>query len=216
MPLLILSFLSRNNYNTIRTTTSVDSCSRSIFEYVHTRHVIHVNHVQRHIGRYTVNHNQRLGVIDTTDTTDVEAHIATRSTGTDNLQTGCTTFQSHTNRRCGNFLKIFLCYLRDSTRQVAFLLDSVTDHHHFFEHFSILFKDNFHVGSCGKRLRCIADVTDFQCSTFGDIQREITIKVGDGSIGRTLLQYTGSDDGFAFFVHNHSTHLRPEREDTSE
>ena len=54
-------------------------------------------------------------------------------------------------------------------------------------------------------LRQVADVRDKECGFCIDIfQGELSVDVGDGSLGSSFYRNIGADDGFAFFIDNGS------------
>ena len=93
------TFLGGNDNHTIGSARTVDSRGRCIFENIDTLHVVHVDHIQRHIGRYTVDNQKRVTVVDRTYTSDFHAHVTARGSGRNDLQTGCPTLQGGTETR---------------------------------------------------------------------------------------------------------------------
>ena len=74
-----------NHHHTVGTTGTIDSCCRSIFQYVYPFHISHIQRRQSQVGRNSVNDNQRVTVVDRTQTADFNGDIITRLTGIDNL-----------------------------------------------------------------------------------------------------------------------------------
>ena len=187
MSFLVLSFLGGDNNNTISATGTVDSGSRSVLENINGCHIVHINHIERHICRYPVNHYQRLRVVDTTDTTNIQAHVTSWSTRTYNLQPGCSTFQCHSDRRRRHFLQVLFIHLRYSSGQITLFLNAISHYNHFFKQLSILFENDVHISRSRKCLGSIPYITNFQHRTFGHIEGEVTIKIGNCSVSGALL-----------------------------
>ena len=80
MPLLVLAFLGSDDDDTIRSTRAINGCSGRIFEHIDAGNVVHIDHIQRYIGRYTVDDYQRLRIVDRTHTADIKTDITTRCT----------------------------------------------------------------------------------------------------------------------------------------
>ena len=135
---LFFTLLCSNNYHTICTTRTIDGCCGSIFQHIHTRHIVHINHIEWHISGYTINHYQWIRVVDTTHTTNSQTHIATWCTRSSYLQTCSTSLQSSTQRRRRQLLQILLAHLSNTTRKVTFLLHTITYYHHLFKYLRTL------------------------------------------------------------------------------
>ena len=216
MPFLIIAFFGRDDHHAVRAARSVYSSCGSVFQHVYTRHIIHVNHIQRYVGRHSVYDDQRLRVIDTAHTADIQTDIATRCTRSCYLQTRGATLQSSSYRRSRGLLQVFVVHLRNSAGQVAFLLNAVAYYHYLFQHLGVLFENNMHLGRSRQRLRGVSHITDHQGRTFRHLKTKITVKIGYRTIACALFQHTGTDNRFSVYIHNSSRHLRIQRKRTGE
>ena len=72
----------------------------------------------------------------------------------------------------------------------------ITYYYDFFQTGGIVFQYNLHVFGCSYLLRHHADVGNHDLLSFLELQRKVSVKVGDGSVlGSTLLHYGSTDDG---------------------
>ena len=93
------------------------------------------------------------------------------------------------------------------TGQVAFFLRTVTDDHGFVQGLIILFHNNGKRGVAGGHAdRLVTDAGHFQHSTGIGLDRELSIQIGDGAVGRAFFHDPGSDDRIPGGVFHHTGH----------
>ena len=79
--------LHRSNKNdAVGTARTVDGRSGSIFEYIDTLYVSHVKVVKTQISGDAINDNERVAVVNRTQTTDFNGHVITWLAGINDLQ----------------------------------------------------------------------------------------------------------------------------------
>ena len=101
------SALACCNHNyTICTARTVDSGSGSIFEHVKTFNVLWVNVVKTEVSRHTVNYDERVTVVNRTETADFDCNVVARFVTANDVYTGDFTLNSLTDIVYRNFLDI--------------------------------------------------------------------------------------------------------------
>lgn len=71
------TFLSSNKYNTVGSTCTVDSALSGILQYLNALNISWVDVVETTFDRHTIDNVQRVGVIDSTSTTNTYAGCCT-------------------------------------------------------------------------------------------------------------------------------------------
>ena len=140
-----LTLLSSDNDNTVRTTRTVDSSSRSILQYSECFDIVRVNHRKRVrqtlytavVHCQTVNYDQWvIGCIQGRTTTDTDLCTCTRSTaGRSYVHTGNLTLHHVLcigHKTFVHFVRFHGCH---RTCQVVLLGYTVTDNYDFTQHF---------------------------------------------------------------------------------
>ena len=202
--------LGGDDNHTVGTARTVDGRGRGILEDVDALHVVHVDHVQRHIGRHTVDNQKRVAVVNGTDASDFHTHVAARGPARNYLQTGGPTLQGGSEARRRLTGQIFGGDLRDSSRQVAFLLDTISNDYNLVEHLVVLVHDNLHralsvhIGV----LSHIAYITEVQYGIGRtEIETEMSIYIGHGSVRSPFLRYIDTDKRLLVDVENSALDL---------
>ena len=197
----------RDKDDTVRTTGTIDSSSRTILEDVHRSDLVRRDVVDI-IGRHTVHDIQRVrtGTLtksrETTDLNVVTGRSRVRGCTAD-VQTGNLTLEKTYRVRLYTGVEV-LCFQRSYRTCYLFLfLRTVTDRYNFLQLVRVLCQLNDHTVLSGQGLRCKTHVADLDLGTFRHVEREVTIKVRNHTISGTYLKNAGADSRFAgsFFQH---------------
>ena len=202
----LCAFLGGDDNHTVRSARTVYRRGRSILEDLNGLNIIGVELVHTRGRRNTVNDIKRVvGRVQRTRTADTHRSRSGWVTVRRDVHTRHFTLQCFHRVVLLLFLQVGGTDSGHSTGQVRFALRSITGHYHFFQQFAVFRHKHFQILAGAHGLRGIAYVTDFQRRSIGHVQAEITVKIGNCSVGRAFLQYTGSDNRFArCLVDNHT------------
>ena len=208
--LLLLTTLSRDNHHTISCTGTVDSTCRSILQHLDGLDIVWREVANRGTHGHTVDHIQRSGATETTDTTDTNQWVGTGLTVRGNLHTGDLTFQHRGDIGVRHTLQFVGIHDRHRTRQVGFLLNTITYNHHLLKHLSVAFQNNLTEvsASVDRNLKILETYIAYHDSGISrNAQFEITVEVGNGSRLSTLHLDSSANQRFPILVNNLTTNL---------
>ncbi len=120
----------------------------------------------------------------------------------EDVHTGSFTFQTFQGIERLIFDDIASLGRGNGSGHIRFAHGTITHHHQFVQCLGILQQyDIESAGTCGIDLLVdIADVGDGDDSPFIDLQPEVPIYIGHGSVGRTVFNDVGSDNGESLFI----------------
>ena len=200
------SALSGNHHYPIGSTRTVNGCSWCVFQYVQAFHIRHVQWRQTQVGRHTVNHHQRIAVVNGTQTTNLDRYIVTGLSGIHYLHTGDAALNGLSQIRNGSIFDVLASQGGNSTGEVTFLHGSITDNHHFVQHLTV-FRECYHnllLSFHGNFQRLIAYEWNYYNGIRRHIQREIAINTRYRTVRCVLLHHTGPDNGFSGLVFHYT------------
>ena len=206
LSLTLLTALSSHEDNTICSTSTIDSSCTSILQDIHRFDIVRVQVAQTVCTDLTVHDNQRrtCTVIACT-TTESDRRCRTGKTRSLlNLHTRNSTHQCLRRVTIRTYRQSFFAYLRYRVGQLtAFLLHAVTQYHNFFQSLSIFLQCNIQRLTIPlKFLSYITHERDFNDISLVYIRkREVTVKVGNHTIGCTFNNYRSTDNR-THCVHN--------------
>lgn len=156
------------------------------------------------MDNHTINYIKRtLFCFDRAYTTDIDIAYFTRTLAGSNIHTGSFslhTFEGIFDRHGFQFFFTHTCH---STSHITFFLNTITNHYHFIQCFGILLQDyfngrlSFHLDIYG----LVPHKTYLDRSIIRNILKcELTIKVGNCTIGSTFHHHTGTDYRLTCFV----------------
>ena len=198
----------RDQDHTKRSARTVDRRRSRIFQYgnafdvgrVDKRQVLYRNAVDDQV-RITL-----FAVAQRTDTTDLHRRLGVDTTfGVQNRKARNDTLQrlGYVHLRLAVQCLVNI-YYGNGTRQVGFLLCTVTHYHHFVEKSVVVSEDNVHVGSGFQLLSLVAEEGDLNRRPRSYFHRKLTVKVGRYTSSSAFLQHVGANDGLAFGVFHRS------------
>ena len=193
-----------DNY-TIGTTRTIDSCCRSIFQYVDRGDILRGYRCQ--ITFNTVNEDQRgKAAHQCGDTTQTDGRGGTGVTaGVDDCQTGNLTFHEFCGVADLTCVEVLCLHRGHSRGDITLALGAVTDDDNLVQQ-GIVFLEG-HIITCLDLLGCKTDVRDNErCIAVSNVQRVVTIVVGDGCILGALFSHGGSDNRLALRILNDTLH----------
>ena len=202
---LALASLGRDQDHTCGTTRTIDSGSRSILQYVDTLYIL-----RSHTGEaafQTVNQYERcVSTLEGDDTTQADAGSGTRVTrAIADGQTSHLTFNQVTSIVDITLSEVLSLYAGDSRGDITLALRTITDDDDLVQE-GIVFLEG-HVATGLHLLGYEADVThDKRCVAVGNIQRVVTVVVGDGCVLGALLSHRGADNRLALGVCDNTLH----------
>ena len=158
-----------NNY-TIRSTTTINSCRRSIFQNFYRFNIIIIQIGKSTFHRYTVDNIERITTcIHCADTTNTDTYASFRiTTRLRNLYSRHFSRQRLTKIGSGNFCYLFGFHGRNRSRNISFSLNTIAYHDYFIDHLTIFHQRDF----CRILIFCrdihsfIADIRNSQCGRF--------------------------------------------------
>ena len=145
-------------------------------------------------GRHAVDDIQRVVVVERTDTADTYRSGTRRTTVGGDVHTRHLALQ-----RLHRVVLLLLLQIGsgdggDGTRQVGLALGGITRHHQLLQHLVVLRKGDLQVLSGMKLLGLVTHIRNYHHGIFRHSERELTIEIGDRSVGRTFLYHRGADD----------------------
>ena len=102
-----LALLRGNHHHAVGTARTINSGSRGILEHVETFHIGHVEAVKSQVCGHTVNHHQRVAIVDGAQTADLERNVVARLACVHHLESGYLTLDSLSNVGHRTALHIF-------------------------------------------------------------------------------------------------------------
>ena len=188
------TLLGGDHYHTVGTTATVDGRSRSVLQYIQTLNISHIQGVDTQIRRYTIDNNQRVAVVDRTETTDLDAYVITGSAGIQYLYTADLTLQCLTNVSYRSRSNILGCHRTYRTGQVGLTHRTVTYYNDLFQHLYIRHKFYLDIRTTIHRhLRClIAYIADLENCLCVAVHYELTIQISNRALAGTLYRHTGT------------------------
>ncbi len=201
------TFLGSDKNDTTRSLRTVDSRRSCIFQHLDRLHIAHIE-VKARVLCHTVHHVERSHTVERPRTANHNLGCLTRRTATlGNRYTRSQTLQRLGKRLGGEIGNLFGRHRRDTARYVAALLRTVTNHHHIVQHLHIFLQRNVVnrlIGSYLDILRLIADIRHHHLLTCGNVQRVVSVEVGNRTVACTGFGYTGTDNRLAFRVRYHA------------
>ena len=195
--LAVLTLLRGDDDHTVGGARTVDRCRGGILQHLNRLNVVSVQLVHTGLRGHTVDDIKRVVVVQRTVTTD------THGSGTRGITVGRDVHARHTTLHgLDGVVFILLSQLRsvdhrDSAGQVGLALGLVTGHHHFVQLCGVVFHGHLHAGGCSHLLFLETDVREDEDGSWLHLQLEVTVEVGDGSVGRAFLHDGSTDNGLA-------------------
>ena len=208
LALALLTGLGGNEDNTVTGFGTVDGGGGGILEDFHGLdhfriQILDVFHLQ------AVHDEERSEVTGVRGvTTDADVGVGARSTGSlDDLHTGGLALEGSRGAGGGTILQIIRAHGSHGTREVALLLDTVTDHDGLVEEFGVFLEDDVEDGLVGRRERLIgiADAGHVDAGTSRNVQLEGAVDISHGT-NRRIADHNdrGPDNGRARSIGNRS------------
>ena len=133
-----LTTFSSNQHYTIGSLRTINSSRSCIFQYIDTFNISRIQ--SRNVATHTIDKIERLRIAHRTQSTNGYTHAGTRLSGSrDDVHTGCLSLQSRERVRRVQFGNVFTLHLNRSTGYQLLLLNTVTYHDYFIQHFGIFF-----------------------------------------------------------------------------
>ena len=144
---------------------------------------------------HAVDDVERVGVVDGSGTTHANHRLgAGLAGGAGDVDTGSETLQGIFGAQLRLTLEVCGVDLGDGCRDDTLLLDTIADDDDVAEGLGIVMESDAHVSCCRQRLRLHTHVRHLYLGAGIDRDREMAVKVGDGSCGRSRDPDRGADD----------------------
>ncbi len=215
------TLLGRDQDDTIRRARTIYSSSRRILQYGEGLDIVRVNQRQR-VGHtldtivihcQTVDDDQRVvGSVQRRSTTDTDRCSTTRGTTIGRyVHTGDLTLDHVLGVGLEALVHIIGLDSRYRTGSVVFLNNTIADYNDLVQHLGILAELYLHHRLCCEFLLFVSHIGDGELGTIVYFQYELTVEVGDRTVGSTNLKDGGTNDRFSIRSINYFTlhgHLR--------
>ena len=203
------SLLGGDDDDTVGTCRTIDGGRGGILEHLDALDVVGVE-VGDGAAAHTVDDEERcIRTVERTVTTQQEGgRLACLARLAGDVETGNLALQTFHGVHYRCYLDFVGLHARNSAGEIALLLDTITDHHHFFEEVVVFVNDDFKLGIAldGHVLSRISHKTDVKDRLVGHTgDGEVAIEVGDGARCGAFDENIGTDDGFAGGLVNHLT-----------
>ena len=200
----ILTTLGSNEDDTIRTTHTINGCSRSILQYRDALDIIR-SHL-RESTLYTIYHDQWSTVAsEGCTTTDVDSSIiGTRST----RYLGCYDTWNLTGNSlcyvgCWSIQEVIGTYLRDSTYDTLLLLMTVTNDYDLIDFLTFVLENHLDITLIANTdvLSNHTDIGNLQSSVLVlHLNLEVTVEISNNTIGCQCFHNSSTDDRLTRFI----------------
>ena len=200
----ILTTLGSNEDDTIRTTHTINGCSRSILQYRDTLDII--RSYLRESTFYTIYHYQWSTIAsEGSTTTDVDGSIigtwSTRYLGC--YDTRNLTGNSLCNVGCRGIQEVVRTNLRDSAYDTFFLLMTVTNDYDLIDFLTFVLENHLDITLIAYTdvLSNHTDIRDFQSSVLVlHLNLEVTVEISNNTIGCQCFHNSSTDDRLTRFI----------------
>ena len=206
--LVALTLLGGDDDHTIGGTASVDRGRRGIFQHLYRLDVGSVQRVEVLGGSHTVDDEQRSNTIDRAHTTHADRGTATTGSSIgDNVHAGQLTL--HRVQHVGVALTLGALHIHHghSTRQVGLTLGLVTSDHHLGQLGGVVFHRHLHAGSGSYFLLLETNIREDKCFSSLHFQFEVSVEVGDCTVGCAFLHNRSTDNGLAGHIDHGTSNL---------
>ncbi len=200
--------LGGDHDNAVGAGRTVDGGGGGILQDLDTLDVGGVDEVGIVAYLHTIDHIERRSIaVDGADTADADGGLAVRRTVLHgDLHTGGSTLKGLADVLGHALHHGGLIDGGDRTRDVALLHRTVTDDHNVLKGAAVFLERDGHAVLGGHILRKITDERNVQLRTRRNINREVTVEVGDGAVGRSAMNDVGSGHRFPEVIQ----HLSPD------
>ena len=222
------SFFGSDNDYTVPGACTIDGCGAGIFQHFDGFDVVRVDGsqdvvraagivftcldgiVRSRIYRESVDNHQRVVTcVDRGCTANTEVRAAARLCADHiYLKSGCFTCQGMTDSGYSTYRSIVHFDGSHGSGQVFFLHCAISHYYDFFQYFRIFAQGDSHQLACLRfqHLSFVADVGYLElCLCRTDIQGEVTVYIGHGSVGRSFFYHAGSDNRFSAGIKHFTT-----------
>ena len=208
--LVLLTVLGSDDNHTICSTRTVDGACRSVLQHLDGLDVVRREVANGRTHGHTVDDIQRSGASERTQTTNLHRGISTRLTVRRNLYTCHLTFKHRRDVRIRHTLQFLGVHNRHRTRQISFLLRTVTHDNHLIQHVVVrlqldLINDGAPADSDFPVL--VAHITYHECSIRCRINLEVTVHIGHTSRLSTFHPDSSTNQGFPGLVYHLTLNL---------
>ena len=202
---LALTGLGGDENHTGSTTGTVDSGCRGVFQHVDTLDVLRSNRTETALQTID-EHEWRVTSFERDDTTQTDGRGGARVTrAVGDGQTSHLTFNQVTGVADVTLCKVLSLHAGDGRGDVALALGAVTDDNHFVEQGIVFLK--CHIATGRYLLGNKADVRNHQHGiSVGDLERVVSVQVGNCSVCGALLGHGGAYDRLALRVLDNTFH----------
>ena len=188
--LVLLAALGGDDDDTIGSAATVDRGRSGVLQNLHRLDVVHVKGVEGRSGGHTIDNVERILVgVERTNTTDADGSGGSRRTIGSDGHTGNLTLEGAHRVGVARGLEALGLHNSNRTGEVGLTLSGITGDHNFFEQLVILGEDHVHVGSSCEDLCHITHEAELELCARLDLQREVTVEVGDRTIRGTYFNY---------------------------
>ena len=197
----LVTLLGSNDDDTVSSTGTVDCSCSGVLQNLHGLNVVRVDGVDVD-SLYTVHDDQWVGTVNGAHTTYTDSGLSCRTTGVVDGNTCCLTLKCLSEGCYRNLGQSIAGYNGNRTGDILLCLGGVSYYDNILKYLGVFNEDNLHFASCDFHfLSDVAHVGNNKCGVVVHVLKgEITIKVGDGSVGSTLYQNGSSDNRFTILV----------------
>ena len=209
------TFLGSDEDDTIGSTATIDGGSGSILEDGESLNISRVDQRQgvRHtldtviIHSETIDDDERVvGSVERRTTTNTDGCSTTRGTAISrDIHTGDLTLNHILRVGLHTFIHIIRFDSRYGTGSVVLLDNTITNNDHFIKELGILTHVDTHSGRSRQLLGLITHIRDRQFGTGLHIDSEITIEIGDSTVGCPHLKDGRTNNRFSIRLINDRT-----------
>ena len=204
----LFTFLGSNKNNAVRTTCTINSCCRSIFQHLHGFNIVLVKKIDIGSHRHSINNIQRVRTIDSRYPPNNNTRRSTRTAATGNLHTINLSLQSIHGITASQFFQFISFDSRYRACQVTLLHCTITDNNYFIQSLCIIFHDYINdILSIDFDFLClISNHGKYNSRIFRNIsQCVVSIQICDSTICSTLHQNGQTNHWFFITSCNSST-----------
>ena len=199
-----LTAAGRDHDDTVTGLSTVDSGGSTVLEDFHGLDIVGVDTGDGG-GDTAVDDIQRVGVVVGGDTADTDGRGGTRAgRGGERLDTGGLALEGGFRRGDGTVDDVLGLHLGDSSGEVGFLLDAVTDDDGLLKQDAVGDKFDFEVRVLVANLLegKITHGGNLQGRALREFDAELAVDVGADTVGRALLEDTGTDHRLVLLIEN--------------
>ncbi len=208
-----LPLFGRYQDYTICTTRTIDSCSRTIFQYGNGLD-IRLCQITQISSRHTINHNQRtVTSLQRRSSTHLNTTTLIRVSSGNTINHDSGYFSIHHLHRIihGTSQKIFATYTRNCRSQILLHRRTITDHHYFLQVLCVFLQCN--IKGCltfYRHFQCLkTDIRDLQYSIIRYIfNSKCTVHIGNVTDRCSFDDHIGTNNRVSKII-DHSTRQSP-------